>query len=65
MRGLVQTLGRGVVAGLVVVMLAAPMQAKENDGGGSYIERGRQQIVKFLKKLTIRSLGDGLIDPRP
>ncbi|MDQ3280158.1 MAG: hypothetical protein M3Q69_01955 [Acidobacteriota bacterium] len=65
MRGLVQTIGRGVFAAAVVVMLAAaPVQAQENDGGGSVMERGRQ-IVKIIRKLTVRVFGDVLIDPRP
>lgn len=61
MRG-VSKVVRGVIGVSLVVMLAVPAQARPGDG--SWLEEGRGRIVKVIKKI-VKSLGDGLIDPRP
>jgi hypothetical protein len=60
----VSKMGRGVLAMSIVVALAMPAQAKPRDGGRWY-ERTIDPIVKTVKKLIFRSLGDGLSDPWP
>ena len=62
MRG-VSKVGRGVLAVSIVLALAVPAQAKPRDGG-RWFERF-DPIVKIVKKLVMRSFGDGLSDPRP
>ena len=59
-------LGRGVVAVAVVVLLAAPAQARAWDGerGFGWFSRAKERIVKVIRK-TIVTFGDGLTDPRP
>lgn len=56
---------RGVSRGLVglslVVMLAVPAQARPGDG--SWLEPGR--VIKIIKKIVVKTFGDGLTDPRP
>jgi hypothetical protein len=64
MRGVSKNLVRGVVAVSIVMSLAVPAQAKPRDGG-RWFERKIDPIVKVIKKLVVRTLGDGLIDPRP
>jgi hypothetical protein len=48
----------------LVMVLAMPAQAKPRDGG-RWFERSVDPIVKIIKKLVVRTLGDGLSDPRP
>ncbi len=55
---------RGVVAVAIVMSMAVPVQAKPA-GPGEWIGRGKARIVKFLQKWTVRTFGDGLVDPRP
>jgi hypothetical protein len=50
--------------GLLVVFLAIPIQAKPRDEGRRF-ERTLDPIVKVIRTLVMRTLGDGLIDPRP
>ena len=60
MRGLFSQVGRGVVALMVVASLAMPAVAKP-------VEKERRppsKIVKLIETL-IKSLGDGIIVPRP
>lgn len=59
---------RAVVVLSMLVVLAAPMQARETPSeDGSWREMTRARILKILKKLTggVVSFGDGLTDPRP
>ena len=62
MRG-VSKVARGVLAVSIVLVLAMPVQAKPRDGG-RWFDRTIEPIVKVVKKL-VRTLGDGLSDPRP
>lgn len=60
MRGL-ERVGRGLVAAAVVVVLAAPVQALPKDDDRWSMPR----LVKIVKKLVVKTFGDGLIIPRP
>lgn len=62
MRG-VSKVARGVLAVSIVFVLAVPVQAGPRDGG-RWFDRVTDPIVKVVKKV-VRTLGDGLIDPRP
>jgi hypothetical protein len=64
MRDVSKAVVRGAVAVSIVVALTVPAQAKPRDGG-RWFERSVDPIVKMVKKLLIKPLGDGLIDPRP
>jgi hypothetical protein len=55
---------RGVVAVSIVMAMAVPVQAQPI-GPGEWVLRGKDRIVKFIKRLTTRTFGDGLVDPRP
>ena len=60
MRGLLNQMSRGVVAVAVVVSLAVPVYAKPvNEEGWT-----PSKIMKVIKRV-VKSLGDGLIIPRP
>jgi len=63
----VSKVARGVLAVSIVVALAVPAQAKPKDGrdSGRWFERTIDPIVKVVKKLVIKSTGDGLGDPWP
>jgi hypothetical protein len=61
MRGRFDRVGRGLVAAAVVAMLAAPVQALPKDDDRWSMPR----LVKVIKKLVVRTFGDGLIVPRP
>lgn len=66
MRGVSKAVVRGVLAVAIVMTLSVPAQAAPRDGGGRWFERRVDPIVKVLKKMFgFKSLGDGLIDPRP
>ncbi len=68
MRQLFSLSARGVLAVVVVVVLAAPVQAASVEIPElRWAGRTRDRIVQIMKnvKKTIRSFGDGLIDPRP
>jgi hypothetical protein len=62
MRSVSKVVARGVLATSMVLVLAVPAQAKPRDGG-KWFER--IPIVKIIKKLVIKSMGDGLGDPWP
>ena len=62
--------GRGVLVAAVVMVLAAPAQARTNSQETVWSGPGREQIakiVKIVKKLkgAVRTFGDGLSDPKP
>ena len=61
MRGRFERVGRGVVAAAVVMMLAAPVQALPKDDDRWSMPR----LVKIVKKLVVRTFGDGILIPRP
>ena len=63
MRSVSKVVARGVLATSIVLVLAVPAQAKPRDGG-RWFER-IDPIVKIVKKLVMKSLGDGLSDPWP
>ena len=63
MRSVSKVVARGVLATSMVLVLAVPAQAKPRDGG-RWFER-IDPIVKIIKKLVMKSMGDGLIDPLP
>ena len=66
MRGVSQVVARGVLVGSVVVLLAVPAQARpREDRDRPWFERRIDPIVKVVKKILVRTLGDGLSDPRP
>jgi len=60
---IVSKVGRGVLAVSIVFALAVPAQAKPRDGG-RWFDR-LDPIVKIVKKLVMKSMGDGLSDPWP
>jgi hypothetical protein len=62
MRGLFNQVGRGIVAAAVVVMLAVPAQARATDDQGWWAS---SKLVKAVKRLVVKTFGDGLIIPRP
>jgi len=64
MRDVSKAVARCVLAGSIVMVLAVPVQAKPRDGG-RWFERRLDPIVKIIKKLMMRSMGDGLSDPWP
>jgi hypothetical protein len=64
MRSVSKVMGRGVLAVAIVMVLAVPAQAMPRDGG-RWFERKLDPIVKVIKKVVLRTLGDGLSDPRP
>ena len=64
MRGVSKAVGRGVLAVSIVMVLAVPAQAKPR-GGGRWFDRKIDPIVKVIKKLMLKSMGDMLEDPRP
>jgi hypothetical protein len=55
---------RGVLAVSIVMVLSVPAQAKPRDGG-RWFERSVDPVVRIIKKLVVKTLGDGLTDPRP
>ena len=64
MLGVSKTVVRGVLAVSIVMVLSVPAQAKPRDGG-RWFERTVDPIVRTIKKLVVKTLGDGLVDPRP
>jgi hypothetical protein len=60
----VSQVARGVLAGAVVLMLTVPVQAKPREDR-PWFERRIDPIVKMVKKLVVKTLGDGLSDPWP
>ena len=63
MRRVSKVVARGVLATAMLLVLAVRAQAKPRDGG-RWLERF-DPIVKIVKKLVMRLMGDGLVDPRP
>jgi hypothetical protein len=57
---------RGVVVVAVVMVLAAPAQAREwnEQPGLGWVFKAKDRIVKVIRK-TIITFGDGLSDPKP
>lgn len=55
---------RAVIVMLAVTSLAMPAEAKPREGGRR-LEKRLDPIVKMIKKFVVKSLGDGLVDPRP
>lgn len=53
-----------VLVGAIVLLLAVPVQAKPPEDR-PWFERRIDPIVKMVKKLVVKTLGDGLSDPRP
>lgn len=64
MRRVSQVVARGVLAGSIVVLLAVPAQAKPREDR-PWFERRIDPIVKVIKKLVVKTLGDGMSDPWP
>jgi hypothetical protein len=64
MRSVSKAVARGVLAVSIVMVLAVPAQAKPRDGG-RWFEWKIDPIVKIIKKLVMKSTGDGLGDPWP
>ena len=64
MRGVSKAVARGVLAMSIVMVLAVPAQAKPREAG-RWFERKIDPIVKIVKKLVLKSMGDGLVDPWP
>jgi hypothetical protein len=64
MRCVSQTVTRCVLAGAVVLVLTVPVQAKPREDR-PWFERRIDPIVRMVKKLMVKTLGDGLVDPRP
>lgn len=54
----------GVFVGAVVLMLMVPVHAKPREDR-PWFERPLDPIVKMAKKVVVKTLGDGLVDPRP
>lgn len=54
----------GAVAVAVAMTLAVSAEAKPR-AGQRWFERKVDPIVKFIKKLVMKSTGDGLSDPWP
>jgi hypothetical protein len=64
MRSVSKAVARGVLAVSIVFVLAVPAQARPRDGG-RWFERKIDPILKIVKKLVMKSTGDGLGDPWP
>jgi hypothetical protein len=60
MRGM----SKGLLLGVLIASLAIPVQAKPRESGWRF-ERTLDPIVKVVRKIVMRTLGDGLVDPRP
>jgi hypothetical protein len=60
MRGRFSQVGRGVVALMVMVALAVPVSARP----GEKERKPPSKVAKMLQNL-IKTLGDGIIVPRP
>ena len=63
MRGLFNGVARGVVAVAVVMVLAVPVEAKPSDRDWS--DWSLPKFLKSVKRLVVKTLGDGVIIPRP
>lgn len=64
MRNVSKSVVPGVLVLALSMLLAVPAQAKPRDGG-RWFERTVDPVVRIIKKLMVKTLGDGLIDPRP
>jgi hypothetical protein len=64
MRRVSQKVGRDVLAVTVVLVLTVPVQAKPREDR-PWFERRIDPVVRMVKKLVVKTLGDGLSDPRP
>jgi hypothetical protein len=63
MRRLFEGVARGVVAVAVVMVLAVPVEAKPSDRDWSGWSLPR--FLTSVKRLVVKTLGDGVIIPRP
>ena len=63
MHKVAKAVARGVLAASIVMTLTVPVHAKPREG--RWFERRIDPIVKVVKKLVLKSLGDGLGDPWP
>lgn len=61
MRALYERVGRGLVAAAVVAMLAAPVQALPKDDDRWSVPK----LIKVVKRLVVKTFGDGIVIPRP
>lgn len=64
MRRLFYLLGRGVLAGSLILTLSLSASTRPREDRPREPRAKRQPIVKIVKKL-IQSLGDGLVTPTP
>lgn len=64
MRGLFNRVGRGVLAAAVIGMLAMPVQARPGDDGWGK-EWSPSKLIKAVKRLVVKTFGDGITVPRP
>jgi len=60
MRDLFNRVGRGVLAVIVVAMLAVPAQARPVDEGWA-----PSKLLEAVKRFVVATFGDGIIVPRP
>lgn len=57
---------RAAIAAAVVMMLGGPVQAMPADAPDfGWFGRARDRVVKVIRRITVRTLGDGLTDPKP
>lgn len=62
----VLNVGVRAIAVAMVMLLSAPVQAMPSDVPEfGWFGRARERVVKVIRKLTVRTLGDGLTDPKP
>ncbi|HYO77131.1 MAG TPA: hypothetical protein VE010_11765 [Thermoanaerobaculia bacterium] len=55
-----------IAAAAMVMMLGVPVQAMPAEAPAfGWFGRARDRVVKVIRKVTIRTFGDGLSDPKP
>jgi hypothetical protein len=66
MRRVFNGFGRALVVVSVLVSLSIPAEARPlSRERGTIIDNPIVRVVNVLKKLVIRTFGDGLTDPKP
>jgi hypothetical protein len=66
MRRVFNGFGRALVVVSVLVALAIPAEARTRSGEEKWIaDNPLTRVVKILKKLAVKTFGDGLTDPKP
>jgi hypothetical protein len=66
MRRVFNGFGRTLVVVSVLVALAIPAEARTQGGEGKWFtDNPITRVVKIIKKIAVRTFGDGLIDPKP